>query len=35
MTQEEREKKRKETKKMKVYKLHASEVDILEKAGEL
>ena len=36
MTQEEREKKRKETlKKMKVYKLHASEVDILEEAGEL
>ena len=36
MTQEEREKKRQETlRKMRMYKLHASEVDILEEAGEL
>ena len=36
MTQEEREKRRQETlRKMRVYKLHVSEVDILEEAGEL
>ena len=36
MTQEEKEKRRQETlRKMRVYKLHASEVDILEEAGEL
>jgi hypothetical protein len=36
MTQEEREKRRRETlRKMRVYNLHVSEVDILEEAGEL
>ena len=36
MTQEEREKKRQETlRKMRMYGLHANEVDILEEAGEL
>jgi len=36
MTQEERGKRRQETlRKMRVYRLHASEVDILEDAGEL
>ena len=36
MTQEEREKRRQETlRKMRAYKLHVSEVDILEEAGEL
>lgn len=36
MTQEDREKRRQETlRKMRVHKLHASEVDILEEAGEL
>ena len=34
--EEEREKKRQETlRKMRMYRLHASEVDILEEAGEL
>ena len=36
MTQENKEKRRQETlRKMRVYKLHVSEVDILEEAGEL
>ena len=36
MTQEERKKRRQETlRKMRIYQLHASEVDILEEAGEL
>lgn len=36
MTQEEREKRRQETlRKMRVYKLHVNEVDILEEAGIL
>lgn len=36
MTKEEIEKRRQETlRKMRVYNLHASEVDILEEAGEL
>lgn len=36
MTQEDKEKRRQETlRKMRVYKLHVSEVDILEEAGEL
>ena len=36
MTPKEREKRRQETlRKMRVYRLHASEVDILEEAGEL
>ena len=36
MTQEDREKRRRETlRKMRVYRLHASEVDILEEAGVL
>ena len=36
MTQKEKEKREQETlRKMRVYKLHVSEVDILEEAGEL
>jgi len=36
MAQEEREKRRQETlRKMRAYKLHVSEADILEEAGEL
>jgi len=36
MTNKEREEKRQETlRKMRAYKLHASEADILEEAGEL
>ena len=35
-TQEDREKRRQETlRKMRIYRLHASEVDMLEEAGEL
>lgn len=36
MTEKEREEKRKDTlRKMRIYNLHASEVDMLEEAGEL